>query len=552
MATDQATANERGLQEHEQNEYDATALVVQAQASDTADRNLTIWQALKKYKKAVLWSTLLSTALIMEGYDVVIINGFFGQPQFAEKFGYVNPTTGVKEISAAWQSGLSNSALVGELAGLVINSFATDRFGCRPTYCFFMVWLACAIFISVFAPSLSVLAFGEAMSGISWGVFQTLTTAYASEIVPTVLRPFVTGYVCLAWGAGILLSSGVLRAVVGLDGSLGWRLPFTLQWAWPVPLLVVAFFAPESPWNAVRRNKIEEARRSLIRLRSAGTYTEDDIDATLAYIRHTTEIEKAETEGATLFDCFRGTNLRRTEINAMTWTCQIFDGNPLTSYAVVFLEAAGFNTTQTFDLNMGVNACFVVGPLICFCIFPYFGRRTIYMTGLSGMLIIQIIIGALGFSISHSTQLAIGILLVICTLINTICMGATCYPIVAETPSGRLRYKTIAIGRFTYNVAGVIANSITPRMLSSTSWNWGAKAGLFYAGTNLLCLIWCFFRLPESKDRSFGELDILFDKKVSARKFKSTTVNEFSDSPLLAEKILDDDTKFSGNVEHKP
>ena len=102
------------------------------------------------------------------------INGFFGQLQFADKFGELNPTTGENEISAAWQSGLSNSALVGELAGLAVNFFATDRFGCRRTYCVFMVWLACAIFISVVAPSLSVLAFGEAMSGVSWGVFQVL------------------------------------------------------------------------------------------------------------------------------------------------------------------------------------------------------------------------------------------------------------------------------------------------------------------------------------------------------------------------------------------
>lgn len=78
----------------------------------------------------------------------------------------------------------------------------------------------------------------------------------------------------------------------------------------------------------------------------------------------------------------------------MTWTCQIFDGNPLTSYAVVFFEAAGFSTEATFDLNMCVNACFVIGPLICFCILPHFGRRTIYMTGLSGMLVIQVIVSA--------------------------------------------------------------------------------------------------------------------------------------------------------------
>jgi SP family general alpha glucoside:H+ symporter-like MFS transporter len=124
----------------------------------------------------------------------------------------------------------------------------------------------------------------------------------------------VTGYVSLAWGFGILLSSGVLRAVVGLDGSLGWRLPFTLQWIWPIPLMVGAFFAPESPWNAVRRNRNEEARQSLIRLRSAGSYNDDDIDAALAYIQHTTELERAETEGASFIECFRGTNLRRTEI----------------------------------------------------------------------------------------------------------------------------------------------------------------------------------------------------------------------------------------------
>ncbi len=72
-----------------------------------------------------------------------------------------------------------------------MNFFATDRFGCRRTYMFFMAWLTCAIFISVFAPSLPVLALGEALSGISWGVFQTLTTAYACEIVPPTLRPFV-------------------------------------------------------------------------------------------------------------------------------------------------------------------------------------------------------------------------------------------------------------------------------------------------------------------------------------------------------------------------
>jgi MFS transporter, SP family, general alpha glucoside:H+ symporter len=61
-----------------------------------------------------------------------------------------------------------------------------------------------------------------------------------------------------------------------------------------------------------------------------------------------------------------------------------------------------------------------------------------------------------------------------------------------------------------------------------SAWNWGAKAGLFYAGTNLLCNIWCWFRLPETKDRSFGEIDLLFENRVPARKFKSTKVDQFA------------------------
>lgn len=48
-------------------------LIHRAQDGDAADRLLTIGQALKKYKKAVFWAMLLSTSLIMEGYDLVIV-----------------------------------------------------------------------------------------------------------------------------------------------------------------------------------------------------------------------------------------------------------------------------------------------------------------------------------------------------------------------------------------------------------------------------------------------------------------------------------------------
>jgi SP family general alpha glucoside:H+ symporter-like MFS transporter len=147
---------------------------------------------------------------------------------------------------------------------------------------------------------------------------QTLSTTYACEVVPTVLRPYVTAYVCMCWGAGILLSSGVVRAVAGIEGNLAWKLPFVLQWIWPIPLIIGCWFAPESPWNSVRRGKYDEARDSLKRLRKGTPEIEREVDATLAYIRYTTSLELNETADAKFLDCFRGTNLRRTEIVSAT------------------------------------------------------------------------------------------------------------------------------------------------------------------------------------------------------------------------------------------
>lgn len=82
------------------------------------------------------------------------------------------------------------------------------------------------------------------------------------------------------------------------------------------------------------------------------------------------------------------------------------------------------------------------------------------------MFTILVVIGGLGFTTGKGSSMAIGILLVFSTLVNMITIGPVCYPIVAETPSGRLRYKTVSIGRFVYNLTGLFHNSVTPRMLS--------------------------------------------------------------------------------------
>jgi hypothetical protein len=51
------------------------------------------------------------------------------------------------------------------------------------------------------------------------------------------------------------------------------------------------------------------------------------------------------------------------------------------------------------------------------------------------------------------------------------------------------------------------------------------NAGFIWAGTALITLIWAVFRLPETKDRTYEELDVLFLDKVPAHKFTTVVVN---------------------------
>jgi SP family general alpha glucoside:H+ symporter-like MFS transporter len=59
---------------------------------------------------------------------------------------------------------------------------------------------------------------------------------------------------------------------------------------------------------------MEDAKNSLRRLVIDSHLSEEELDAQIALMRHTDELEKAEIKGATFGDCFRKSNLRRTEI----------------------------------------------------------------------------------------------------------------------------------------------------------------------------------------------------------------------------------------------
>lgn len=72
-------------------------------------------------------------------------------------------------------------------------------------------------------------------------------------------------------------------------------------------------------------------------------------------MHHTNEIEKAAEVGSSFRDCFRGVNLRRTEIACIVWLIQTISGSPLMGSATYFFVGAGLpaETVCTFDFIVG-------------------------------------------------------------------------------------------------------------------------------------------------------------------------------------------------------
>ena len=95
---------------------------------------------------------------------------------------------------------------------------------------------------------------------------------------------------------------------------------------------------------------------------------------------------------------------------------------------------------------------------------------------------------------------------------------------------------------------GIICGVLTPYMLNPGAWNWGNYTGFFWVrlsfyplfkrithislqgGICFCCIIYVYFRLPEPMGRSFAELDLLFERGVSARNFAKTDVDVFGEN----------------------
>ncbi|KAM0327609.1 hypothetical protein ACHAQA_005902 [Verticillium albo-atrum] len=502
--------------------------ITMAQQSAEDEHNLSFRDAVRRYPQAVMWSVLLSASIIMEGYDIVLIGSFFASPAFRRHYGEYLPRTGTYEITASWQNGLSNAVSVGTIIGAFANGYFTHKFGYRKVLLASLVAICGFIAISFFSPNLPVLLVGQFLCGIPWGVFATMAPAYASEVCPMVLRGYLTVYVNLCWALGQLISAGVQSGFSSNTTQWAYRIPFAIQWIWPLPLFTILWFAPESPWYFVRVGNYEEAEKSIMRLGSAAQRAH--AKETVASMIYTNQLEMNIDEGTSYLDCFRGVDRRRTEIACMVFMAQPFCGSVLGGTPTYFFVQAGLPESISFRMSVGGLGLASVGTVASWFLLGAFGRRTLYLWGLGLLTLVLMTVGFISVGAGDSTagNYAQAGMMLTWLGVYYMTVGPICYAIISEVSSTRLRNKSVCLSRIAYYIGQIVCNVINPYMLNPTAGDWKGKTAFFWGGCAFAFFVWTFFRLPETKDKTFAELDILFERRIGAREFAAYKVDAYA------------------------
>jgi len=111
------------------------------------------------------------------------------------------------------------------------------------------------------------------------------------------------------------------------------------------------------------------------------------------------------------------------------------------------------------------------------------------------------------------------VLMIIWNGIFDLTIGPVAYVIFCESSATKVRTKTIAVATAAQAIVGIIMTVAIPYMINPDQANWRGKMGFFFGGLSVLCMIWCYLRVPEMKGRTYEELDLMFARGVPTREF---------------------------------
>ncbi|KAF6164564.1 hypothetical protein GIB67_025390 [Kingdonia uniflora] len=468
----------------------------------------------------VFWTILIaSCGGLIFGYDIGISGGVTAMHPFLRKF---FPSVYRKEIgvqstnqyctfNSETLTFFTSSLYIAALVACFIAATITRRFGRKISMIVGGLLFLVGAGLNGVAFNVAMLYIGRIFLGIGVGFANQSVPLYLSEMAPCKHRGRLNVLFQLMITIGILVANLVNYASDKIKAGWGWRLSLALA---AVPALIVcvgALFLPDTPNCLIDREKPEEAKATLKRIRGTDDVDEEYNDLVLA--------SKASKLVTSPWIKIRERKYRPHVIMAVLIPAlqQLTGINVVMFYAPVLFKTLGFGNNASLASAVITGGVNVAATFVSVALVDKKGRRFLLIEGALQMFVFQVIVGSLiwaKFGTSGvavvSQPYAIGVVFCICCFVAGFAWSwgplgwlvpSEIFPLEIRSAAQSI---TVAVNMaFTFIIAQVFLWLLC-----------NAKFGLFYvfAFFTLVMAGFVYFLLPETKGVPIEEMWIVWKK----------------------------------------
>jgi sugar porter (SP) family MFS transporter len=319
---------------------------------------------------------------------------------------------------------------------------------------------------------------------------------YISEVAPPRVRGALVSFNQLALTTGSLVA---FLVDYWLSSSGNWRLMFGLA-AIPAVLLFVGMLTQaESPVWLVTHDRIDSARKVLVRVRSSDHDIDGEID----------EIRALSSNAASYRELLRPEVRKLVVIGVVMAIFQQITGiNTVIYYAPTLLHQAGLGDSASLLANVGVGIVNVGMTVVAIRLIDKVGRRVLLIGGTFGMAIALFVVAATfaasGTDLGTTAAIVAVTGLVVYTGSFAIGLGPVFWLLISEIYPARIRGKSMSIATIANWAANFVVAVSFLSLLNAIS---NAGTFLLMGVMSLVAVAYFWRKVPETEGRTLEEIE---------------------------------------------
>ncbi|KAK5072994.1 Plasma membrane low glucose sensor [Lithohypha guttulata] len=470
---------------------------------------------------AILIGLFVSFGGVLFGYDTGTIGGILAMPFWRNLFstGYVNPTDNHRDVTSTEKSEIVSILSAGTFFGALFSAPVADFLGRRWGMIFNTGVFTLGVILQTAATAIPMFVAGRFFAGLGVGLLSATIPLYQSETAPKWIRGAIVG--CYQWAItiGLLLAAIVLNATKNRQDTGSYRIPVAVQFIFSIIMVVGMLILPETPRFLIKKGNKAKAAKALSKLRRLPVDHPALVEE-LAEIQANHEYEMS-IGSASYLACFKPP-IRKRQLTGMALQAlqQLTGVNFIFYYGTSYFSNSGIS--NPFIVTMITSVVNVLSTIPGLWLVEVWGRRSLLMFGAVGMSFCQLIVAAVGTALPDSTAANKCLIAFVCIYIFFFaCSWGPCaWVVTGESFPLKARAKGLSMTTASNWLLNFAIAYATPYMVDPGpgNANMGSKVFFVWGGFCVICTVFVYFCIYETKGLSLEQVDELYAKIPQAWK----------------------------------